>query len=216
MTRTEQLNLLFENWEAEIPEYKGKFIKDGINNEDLYTNAKTKMLFLTKEPNNPKQEAGDFRKWWKEGLKYTFSHRLAEWSYGILNDFPEYEQTWHDKEGFSSAIFYVAFMNIKKIGGKGLSNYAEMERHLLQNKDRLLRQIEIIEPDVIITGLTWKKLRNQLFDKVIWKHSGYNIAIGRYQNTKIIDFYHPSARNAAAASYSLLENVMKSSSFKQL
>ena len=216
MTKTEQLNLLFKNWETEIPEYKGKFIQDGINNEDLYLKAATKVLFLTKEPNNPNQEAGNFREWWKEGLKYTFSHRLAEWSYGILNDFPEYEQMWHDKEGFNNAIFHIAFMNIKKNGGKGLSNYTEMEKHLLQNKVRLLKQIEIIEPDVIITGLTWKKLRNQLFDKVSWKHSGYNITIGRYHTAKIIDFYHPSARNAAAASYSLLENVMKSNSFKEL
>ena len=59
MTKTEQLNLLFKNWETEIPEYKGKFIQDGINNEDLYLKAATKVLFLTKEPNNPNQEAGN-------------------------------------------------------------------------------------------------------------------------------------------------------------
>ncbi len=216
MTKTEKINLLFESWEKETPEYTGKFIKDGINNEGLYKEAKTKVLFLTKEPNNPKQEAGDFREWWKEGLKYTFSHRLAEWSYGILNGFPPYEQCWNDKEGFNNALFHVAFMNIKKIGGKGVSNYTEMEIHLLQNKKRLLAQIDIIEPDIIITGLTWKKLRNHLFDEVIWKHSGYNIAIGKFKKSKIIDFYHPSARNAAAASYSLLENVVNSSNFKNL
>ncbi len=61
MTKTEKINLLFESWEKETPEYTGKFIKDGINNEGLYKEAKTKVLFLTKEPNNPKQEAGDFR-----------------------------------------------------------------------------------------------------------------------------------------------------------
>ncbi|MAU14646.1 MAG: hypothetical protein CMH46_03800 [Muricauda sp.] len=216
MTKSEQLNQLFDEWENEVPEYEGKFIKDGINNEDLYLKAKTKILFLTKEPNNPKQEAGDFREWWKEGLKYTFSHRLAEWSYGILNDFPEYEQMWHDKEGFKNAIFHVAFMNVKKIGGKGQSNYTEMEKHLLQNKKWLLKQIEIINPEIIITGLTWKKLRNLLFDTVEWKSSGYNIAIGRYENSKVIDFYHPSARNAAAASYSLLGNVISSKKFEEL
>ena len=216
MTKKEQLNKLYTKWEAETPDYQGKFIKDGINNDDFYFKASTKILFLTKEPNNPKQEAGDFREWWKEGLKYTFSHRLAEWSYGILNDFPEYEQMWHDKEWFKKAIFQVAFMNIKKVGGKGQSNCAEMEKHLTQNKKWLLKQIEIIEPEIIITGLTWKKLRNQLFDNVEWKNSGYNIAIGKFNNAKVIDFYHPSSRNAAAASYSLLENVINSESFKEL
>ncbi|MDF0714845.1 hypothetical protein PY092_01690 [Muricauda sp. 334s03] len=216
MTKTEQLNQLFKKWENETPDYQGKFIKDGINNEDLYLKAKTKILFLTKEPNNPKQEAGDFREWWKEGLKYTFSHRLAEWSYGILKDFPEFELMWHDKEGFKNVIFHVAFMNVKKIGGGGKSNYSEMEKHLLQNKEWLLKQIEIIEPDIIITGLTWGKLRNKLFDTVEWKSSGYNITIGRYKNSKIIDFYHPSARNAAAASYSLLGNVISSKRFQEL
>ncbi|RIV44672.1 MULTISPECIES: hypothetical protein [Flagellimonas] len=216
MTKTEQLNQLFEKWENETPDYQGKFIKDGINNENLYLNAKTKILFLTKEPNNPKQEAGDFREWWKEGLKYTFSHRLAEWSYGILNNFPEFESMWYDKEGYKNAIFHVAFMNVKKIGGVGQSNYSEMEKHLIRNKEWLLKQIEIIEPQVIITGLTWGRLRNILFDTVEWKSSGYNITIGRYNESKIIDFYHPSARNAAAASYSLLGNVISSKRFQEL
>lgn len=141
---------------------------------------------------------------------------MAEWSYGLLNDFPPFEQTWHDKEGFASALFYVSFMNIKKNGGKGSSNKEEIKEHLIQNKKRLLNQISIIGPDIIVTGLTWKSLRNELFDTVNWKHSGYNIAIGKFKKAKIIDFYHPSARNAAAASYSLLENVVNSSNFKNL
>ncbi|MFD2100125.1 hypothetical protein [Flagellimonas iocasae] len=216
MSKTEQLNNLFDEWQLKIPEYRGKFIMDGINNEDLYSKAKTKVLFLTKEPNNPNQEAGDFREWWKEGLKYTFSHRLAEWSYGILNDFPEYEKIWIDKDDYNNAIFSIAFMNVKKVGGKGRSNYSEMEEHLLLNKDLLLRQIEIIQPNIIIMGLSWKKMRNLLFNNVKWQNSGYNVSIGKYNNAKIIDFYHPSARNAAAASYSLLQNVIQSKAFQKL
>ncbi len=215
MTKTEQLDQLFEEWLNDMPDYQG-FKKDGINNETLFEKAKRRILFITKEPNDPKQKEGDYRNWWKKGLKYTFSHRIAEWSYGILNDFPPIEQIQKDKEGYKNVIFQIAFMNVKKSGGGGNSKYEIIEEHLIKNKQNLIKQIEIINPEIIILGLTWKRIRNMLFDTVQWKSSGYHIPIGKFNNAKVIDFYHPSARNAAAASYSLLENVVTSKSFQEL
>ncbi len=81
MNKTDKLNQLFEEWENEVPEYKGKFIKDGINDEELFRLSKIKVLFIAKEPNNPKQQAGDFREWWKEGLKTLFR---IDWRNGAM------------------------------------------------------------------------------------------------------------------------------------
>ena len=88
--KTEQLNQLFDEWEQTVSEYKGKFVRDGIINEQFYQIASPKILFIAKEPNDPEQTAWDFRELWKADISRTFSFRIAEWSYGILNSFPEY------------------------------------------------------------------------------------------------------------------------------
>lgn len=216
-SKTEQLNKLFDEWEQKVAEYKGKFVRDGIINEQLYQNAIPKVLFIAKEPNNPEQTAGDFREWWKDEIYYTFSYRLAEWSYGLLNNFPQFDDIWkHEGSSAQKAIQNIAFMNIKKNGGTGNSEYNRIMDHLKGNFDLLHRQINIISPDIIITGTSWNKLRDALFPNIKWQLSGYGIFIGRYNNAKVIDFYHPSSRNAPAASYSLLQNIISSNKFKQL
>ena len=217
-SKTEQLNELFIKWEKEIPGYKGHFVKDGIINEDLYHQTNPKILFITKEPNNPKQNPGDFRVWWKEEVKYAFSKRIAQLSYGIINEFPEFDAA-QKKRGSSSVkqtIQHIAFMNIKKIGGGGNSEYERIMEHLKTNFQYIQLQIEIIDPDIIILGLSWKEVRNELFPKTNWIRSGYDVLIGKHKNAKVIDFYHPSSRNAPAAMYSLLQNIIQSQQFKNL
>ena len=73
MNKTQQLNNLFTKWENEIPEYKNKFVRDGIINEDVWDKTNPKILFIAKEPNhyeNPQQ--GDFRLDWNNGIVITF------------------------------------------------------------------------------------------------------------------------------------------------
>jgi hypothetical protein len=216
ISKTELLNDLFDRWEKAIPEYQGKFVKDGIVDERKFSPTPTKVLFIAKEPNNPKQEQGDFREWWREKIYYTFSYRIAEWSYGLLNNFPQYDNIRATEGSAHKAIQCIAFMNIKKSGGLGNSEYDRMMEHLEKNFEFLHQQIDIISPDIIITGTSWKKLRNGLFPEVKWINSGYGIAIGRHKNAKVIDFYHPSSRTAASASYSLLQNIINAYQFRQL
>lgn len=215
-TKTEQINQLFDEWEEKINGYKGKFIKDGIIDENLYKKASPKILFIAKEANDPNQTSWDFREWWKQKLVYAFSFRIAEWSYGLLNNFPQYDTIWANKGIAHNAIQYISFMNIKKTGGSGSSKYVQILEHLKMNYNFLHQQINIISPDIIITGTSREELRNNLFPDVNWVNSGYDIAIGRYKNSKVVDFYHPSSRTAPAASYSLLQNIINSDQFKKL
>lgn len=211
--KTQQLNQLFEEWEQKVPEYLGKFVKDGILNEKLYNKAAHKILFIEKEPNNPGQEPGDFREWWKDNITHGFSFRIAEWAYGILNNFPEFDSIWENNAMYNEVIHKIAFMNIKKSGGKGVSDYNEMIKHLNQNIEFIHREIEIISPDIVITGVSWPELLEELFPKLHWVKTGYQIKIARNKNYKIIDFYHPSSRTAPPASYCLLQNIIKSQAF---
>lgn len=214
--KTIQLDELFDRWQNSNVDQKNAFKRDGINDEQKFENGKPKILFITKEPNDPKQEEGDYRKWWKSEIKYSFSIRIAEWSYGILNGFPEYDVVRRDLNGLLNALHSVAFMNIKKIGGKGISNDEVILETLKRDYKFIQDEIRIIEPDIIITGLSVKPIREELFKTIKWHESGYSIAIGKHNGVKVIDFYHPSSRTAPAASYSLLEKVITSKAFKQL
>lgn len=216
MEENNQLDKLFEVWEKQNIGYKGAFKKDGIIDEHLYAQSKPKILFIAKEPNDPKQKEGDYRKWWKEGIKYGFSLRIAEWAYGILNNFPQYDIVRRDSAGLDKAIQSIAFLNIKKNGGNGSSNENVILEHLNRNIDLIHQEIEIINPEIIIMGITWKSIRTSLFKNAQWNESGYSIAISNIGNSKVIDFYHPSSRTAPAASYSLMQNVFRSDSFKSL
>ena len=222
-TKTEELNKLFQDWENKIPEYKGHFVKDGINDEDLYNATNPKILFITKEPNNPNQETGDFRVWWEKDLKYTFSIRIAEWAFGIIHNFPPYDYIKRSEKEKIDALQSIAFMNVKKNGGNGTAKHKEIIEHIKMNLVYIHKEINIIEPDIIILGLSTKEIRSEAFpkQKSSWIESGYDIAINRYdyengKYAKMIDFYHPSARNGASASYSLMQNVVKSLPFCNL
>ncbi|MBA7541762.1 hypothetical protein ES705_34078 [subsurface metagenome] len=107
-------------------------------------------------------------------------------------------------------------MNVKKSGGGGNSNNAVMKVYAKRDFEFIHQEIVIIEPQIIITGLSWGSLRKVVFPNIKWQSSGYEIDIGKYKQAKVIDFYHPSSRNAPAASYSLLQNVIESQEFQRL
>jgi len=78
INKNKALDNLFDEWEKAVSEYKGKFIRDGINNEELYKFASSKILFIAKEPNDTGQTAWDFRDGWKQELDHPFSYRRME------------------------------------------------------------------------------------------------------------------------------------------
>jgi hypothetical protein len=215
-SKNQQLDELFNKWEISIPEYKGQFIYDGIINEEFYLLSNPKILFITKESNNPLHKPGDFRSWWQDEIKYGFSYRIAEWAYGIQNNFPQYDEIWRKKGSAKKAINQIAFMNIKKNGGGGSSHYDDIMDHLKLNFQLIHQQINIIDPDIIILGLSWRDVRDNLFPEAKWINSGYDVPISKINNYKVIDFYHPSSRNAPAAAYSLLQNIIQSRQFIEL
>lgn len=211
-TKNQQLDDLFTTWQKRLNE---NIVKDGIISEKEFDKAPKKVLFITKEPNNPKKDAGDFRKWWKDKIKYTFSIRIAEWSHGIMEGFPPYDDIKRSDQLKLKALHKVAFMNIKKVGGTGNSEYASIFDHSKKYKDLILEEIKIIAPEIIILGVSWKSIRKELFGDG-WKDSGYDIAIKKFNGAKLIDYYHPSSRTGTSATYSLLQNIINSTAFKTL
>lgn len=233
MDKNQRLNEHFKKWKVRSKHLH--FFEDGIINEQRFNEASSKILFLTKEPNHPSKKDEieikyDYRIWWSEekGLYDRFNYRIVEWAYGILNNFPPYDGIWpkvkgkYDNTNAMSAITSIAFMNIKKSGGKSSSKETEINVYLEKHHDLILEQIEIIEPTIIIQGLTWESTIDKLYSKgeVKWKATGHGTYVGRFRynniDTKIIDFYHPSSQGSAVALYYLLEKVYNSGVFKEI
>lgn len=212
MNKNEKLNRLFNAWGID-----DALILDGIINEPKYDQAKAKglgILFIAKEANTKSGTGWDFRDWWNEELKYRFSHAIAEWSSGILNKFPDFNLA---KDLKMDAIQSIAFMNInKKTGGGGSADRDKIIAETISFKDKLVEEIKIIDPDIIIGCGLYGTIYDILMPDVEWEKSGYDISVGRWNNTKVVRFYHPSNRYPKAMNYCLLEKVMTSHKFESL
>ena len=216
MIATEKLDALFHRWQEEFPEYKGKFNKDGINNEEVFEKQKLKLLFLAKEPNDPDQSEWDFREWWAEEVKYSFSHRICEWAFGLLNGFPPVENITYDNEKRVQIMSAVAFMNLKKSGGKANADHDEIKKTITRERHLILEEISIINPHIIIGGLGRTEFWSLLFPDIRFTDSGFDIKVARHDSYRIIDYYHPSYRVPRSMSYCLLGRVFTSDVFREL
>ena len=216
---TEKLNELFKQWEDQIEEYQGKFVRDGIIDEDEWIKTNPKVLFIAKEANQyGNQTTGDFRVDWKNNdSNYPFAYRIAEWSFGIINSFPVFNKIFPKSLYYHEILQKISFLNIKKTGGIGTSSGVVIGQHCDLNHKFLLREIELINPDIIILSLSFNTyISEMMFGDIEWQPSGYDINVARWNNSRLIDFYHPSSRNGPGASYSLLQNVVQSKVFKDL
>ncbi|MDI9311293.1 MAG: hypothetical protein QM535_13870 [Limnohabitans sp.] len=210
----EELNKLFDKWHEEIYPDEKIFIRDGIINEVIWESTPKKILFIAKEANNRSDVSWDFREWWGDSFNYTFSHRVAEWAYGILENFTDYD-TIDSYVKKLETLQKIAFMNINKTGGVGTASNQELKNHIDKSKSYILKQIEIINPEIIISCIG-DDLNDYLFSEKNWSKSGFAIWVKKYENAKLISFLHPSARSFASAPYCLLKSVFESQPFKNL
>lgn len=215
-TRTDQLDAHFAKWRtaASIPE--DRFHEDGIIDEDRWNQAKVRVCFLMKEPNNPPKDGiysrWDFRDEWKKDIRYTFARRLALWAAGIQHGFPP-KETLHWQHT-NAALRASALVNVKKTGGHGSSDVFELLTYAQRDKELVLEQLRIIDPQVIVLGLSDPPiLKNALFPNLEWRRTGYDIPVALWEGRRLIDFYHPSSHNAPSASYCLLEKIMEGEVF---
>lgn len=215
ISQTEHLNELFAKWQRKFP--KKGFKKDGIIDEEKFNKQKTKYLFVTKEPNDPDKIGGDYRTEWTQGVSYNFAYRLYDWSYGLLYDFPLIDTIPDGQPEMIETLSCNSFMNLKKDGGGGSTNFSEIKQVVENEYSFIKKEIEIINPDVIIgSGLFDQTVWGTIFPDIQFKPSGYDIELARAGKYKIILYYHPSSRAPRSMSYSLLANVCQSSTFKKL
>jgi hypothetical protein len=160
MTKIEQLEELFQEWRKSSPD---DFFEDGIMCEEEWDHVETRVLFILKEVNETNKSAkpwrlpalfGDYytESIWKKDLRPTWEN-IYIWLKGILNGKHNYymsENTAVDYEEIRSTIKKCAVMNIKKTRGGSTADLREIIAYARRNRDNILKEINIINPHVII------------------------------------------------------------------
>jgi len=164
MTKTEALNKLFDCWQQKVNAEGERFSADGIVEDEKYSNARWRCLFLLKEPND---HGDDIREHARIAAsnpghrirQYLTWGNLARWSYGLLHDFAEFDAI----ENAWESLLEVAVMNLKKTPGLAAANSASLAAFARHpgNRDFIIEELRIIEPQVIICcgRPVWELLR---------------------------------------------------------
>ena len=179
-----KLNELFEEWKNKSKENKHtQFCRDGLmykgdvydeindlkspgNEDELWHSAPKRVLFLCKDGNNSGcSVTQDYKAWHyhKKGKNITkdFPRNIAYWLYGLLNVdetglAPEFETLTVEKitDFFDKTPF--ALVNCKKEAGGGTVDGKVLQRHIDLYKEYINKEIEILNPDIIVCGGTRK------------------------------------------------------------
>jgi hypothetical protein len=188
--------------------YPEKPVFDGIVDfyDDNFNKAKKKILWILKEANmrNWEGEYLDLSEHLrtmdsKHGSFKTTWRLVLEISYAIM----ENAQNWEDdvtvgevllKEGLMKQL---AVIEVKKTFGGGDSDQGEIDTYYKKDKDIILAQIEVIEPDFIINGSGVIALFDDLKNGESKEITPFKVAKCKYKNGKeaiILNVYHPNLR----------------------
>lgn len=177
-------------------------VMDGIVNDNEYLNSKFKILWVLKEPHDKGGGGWDMRKFIgdkKELMKYpkwqsTFSNIIYV-TYSILNGLECWDDMYNisEKPEMIDILKKIAFINLKKIPGESTSIHSVIKKAYEMNKDIILQQIHLCNPNIIICGGTMSIISKDLGinDKLIDKNG---IKYFATENKIYIDTYHPNQR----------------------
>ncbi|MDY0315672.1 MAG: hypothetical protein RBR32_11420 [Bacteroidales bacterium] len=221
----EKLDILFKEWKEKSKEnghdkfcpdglmYKGETIleewnvwdlKNPGNESELWHNAKKRILFLCKDLNSKEEDGSastDEIRHRNGHKKARFYRNMAYWLYGLCNIdkngiAPKFETLTDEKitDFFDKTPF--AYVNCKKEAGLESVSDTELRHHIGLYKDFINKEIEILNPDIIVCGGTRRFFfdnNNNIYEP-LEKFSEW-IYFNQEQKKVVIASYHPSAWN---------------------
>lgn len=153
-----------------------------------------KVLFILKETNKAKQNVVDAIRralvtkssgWWRGKVL----RRVGIWAYGLINYSGEVPNFKDAKSYGKDATWNIAYVNMRKTAGGARTNKKSFNAHVKEYAPYIRRQIELIKPDIIVLGGTFKVVKNHIFPEL--EHVCKRIH--RHEDIIFIDTYHPAA-----------------------
>lgn len=193
-------------------------IFDGIIEPEKYLKAKFKILWILKQPYAEFDEedgtpyGGD---WDLKGLlksrtsihdfksgKPTFKPMIYS-SWGILNNFCLFGDmdNVEDDPSMLNALKSVAYINVQKLPGYKHTHPSICNNAYKTYKEILLKQIELINPEIIIGGGTLHHFVSDLHLSDVSANKQGNTKYFIKDNKIYIQAYHPSQRTVSSEQY---------------
>ena len=197
----------------------GEQIKDiipcGIVDEDTYTTTKIKIVYVLREahmrtpykiesgftiPKGLKRNAEKGLKNIPMGKNYMYTWRQAGvWAYAILNGFDSYK-ILKRSEYVAKGLLSIGMTNHKKTGGGTSAKEHEIEYHAKRDKNLWQRELEIMNPDLVLCGGTYRHIADNLKLEKYFLHKDetktyfYSVFNINGHRSVILDFWHPNNR----------------------
>ncbi|MBP3870075.1 MAG: hypothetical protein J6E46_03780 [Faecalicoccus sp.] len=210
-----ELENLFEEWKKKasvnmkdnkdqnvvIDHGNNVFIRDGIVDYEKWENDHKKILFVLKEAYGGDKD-WSLTEWLIDNHnKYRIWRHVTQWTYGIQNTNAKKICKYGKMLDFTNpneAIRQIAVLNLKKSNGKNTSDYDEIGAYAKSDKEMIKKEIELIDPKIIICGNTFWHLYECVLDKTPELAENpddrFHLLKILGKNRIVIDFYHPANR----------------------
>ena len=208
-SQREKLELLSEKWKSQ----KGYnyFVYDGILNYGKWNFVTPKILFLLKEAADDFTEIAGLEINITNGNGPHFWWNICYWKYLIENLSKGVDVTFVSQSELpevkinNNILDSIAYVNVKKnCENITISNDSDIYQYAINDKELLVEQIEIINPDVVfcskVTFLAYKYLYGNEIEKI-------NSICYKHKNRLILNFRHPSYFQISGGRETLFNNL---------
>jgi len=212
-----KMNKLLDNWQ-EVRKYK-QFVRDGVLVSENWEKQHPKILFLLKESHSGFNDiSGPMNI--HHGASKDFWFNVSRWKFAIYHLYKDKNSklTLPKNDELDDFIDDIAYINVKKLNEeRTTSDDQDLMWYASNDKEFLQKQIELISPDIIICGGTFKFLREIFnadeFENIatlnISKNKNYSRSCFSFKKRIIIDYCHPHQQfyegGAEALFYELVE-----------
>ena len=161
-----EVEMLFRTWKEKNPldgmdHQHGIFIRDGVVCPERWFSQTVRPLFLLKEAYHGDGDwdliADHLLTEGKIG-RHTIWKRISQWTRGLMLTTEDclypYADEAADHVFGNPYLRQAAVVNVKKSGGEKVSDYKEIQRYAEYDRRELRREIELIDPTVIVCGYT--------------------------------------------------------------
>lgn len=193
LTLDDKLSRLFQIWIKRRKINESNFTYDGPQNTAKWESLELKILFLLKEAYNGFEPAYPIP---PEKIKKTFFLNIVRWRALLQSLYfqPNKEAILLNNDEYSELIEDIAIVEVKKNDeGNRRSVDSIIESYARRDKCFLKKEIDLINPHVVICGGTFKsyniiyELNDNSLDLKMLSHGCYN-----HKNRLVIKSYHPS------------------------
>lgn len=211
MDKKSELALLMSEWKIKHQQ-KGyqRFINDGFVCAEKWEHQKApRVCFFLKEAYTSNESGYNLTEELHNASNpWTMWKKVAIWTQAIHNAFNN-ESEYNDeilRANEKEVIDCIAVVNIKKSNGQHSSEYSDLKKYVEEDKAEIKKELEIIQPDIIVCGNNISLLKVVLGEELKDNNTWDNM-IAMWNDTLVIDYYHPAVHYPNRVNYYALMSI---------